>query len=308
MIYALLTVIFIILFCLMLMFYKYLFDLIKYFDLNKKKYVKYIILVISIIIFYGSFVLLYLNRITSVFAIFNVYVVLFGLIYYLLNIFLKKYKVWNKYFIFLPVVCSFLFTLYGVFNMTNIHIKEYNLKSDKLNNNYKIALISDLHYGVSLTDEDLKRECDKISKLNLDFVVLAGDITDERTSKEQMIYAYNTLGSIKTKYGVFYVYGNHDKNNYSFNKTYTYDELKETIKSSNIMILEESIYLINDDLTLIGRGFDVRKEINDLLKEVDKNRYTIIVDHIPKDYKINEENGIDLELSGHTHDGQYLKH
>jgi predicted MPP superfamily phosphohydrolase len=188
--------------------------------------------------------------------------------------------------------------------MTNIHIKEYNLKSDKLNNNYKIALISDLHYGVSLTDEDLKRECDKISKLNLDFVVLAGDITDERTSKEQMIYAYNTLGSIKTKYGVFYVYGNHDKNNYSKNPKYNTSELAQTISDNNINILEEQIYYINDDLVIIGRALDNRKPLDDLLAGVDNDKYLLLVDHIAQEYVSNLEYGINLELSGHTHAGQ----
>ena len=297
-------VIFILLFCLMLIFYKYLFDIVKYFNLNKKKYVKYIVLIISILLFYGSLVFMYMSKIGSVLGIFIIYTILISLIIYFVNIFLKKYKLWNKIYLFIPIIFSLIYTIYGIYNMTDIRVKEYNLKSDKLNNNYKIGLIADLHYGVSLKDNDLIKVCDEISKKDLDLIVLAGDIVDERTTKSQMKNAFKILGNIKTKYGVFYMYGNHDKNNYSRNKLYTTLELNDEIEKNNIKILEEENILLNNDLTLIGRGYEVRKDINELLNDVDKSTYVVLVDHIPQEYKNYKDNGINLELSGHTHAGQ----
>ena len=67
-----------------------------------------------------------------------------------------------------------------------------------------------MHYGISMSDEKLKKYVDDINKLRPDFVVLAGDITDERTTNKEMNSVFNILGSIDTKYGIYYAYGNHD--------------------------------------------------------------------------------------------------
>ncbi|MBQ6285134.1 MAG: metallophosphoesterase [Bacilli bacterium] len=188
--------------------------------------------------------------------------------------------------------------------MKNIVKTEYTIYSDKLNNDYKAILLSDLHYGVSLNDNELKKYCDEISELNPDFVFLGGDIVDERTSEEEMKSAFNILSSINSKYGIYYIYGNHDKNMYSNNKTFTLEELERTIRDNNIIILEEDKKYINDDVILIGRGYDVRKNLDEIISDEDSSFYSILIDHVPLEYKSNREKGINLELSGHTHNGQ----
>lgn len=304
MIYLTALLVFILLFSLMLVFYKYLFDVLKYFKLNKNKKTKYYVLAFSIIMFFGSIFLIFVSKIASVISIFILYLICFSIIFYILNIFLKKYKTWNKVFLMLPFLFTLIYVSYGLYNMKDVKHHEYTLHNEKLNNNYKGILIADLHYGVSLNDNELKKYCDEISNLNPDFVFLAGDIVDERTTYEQMESAFKILGNIKTKYGIYYTYGNHDKNNYSRNKKYTVGELNKIIEQNRIVILEEEKKYINDDIVLIGRGYEVRKDINEILEEDDKNLYSILIDHIPQQYKINKEAGINLELSGHTHAGQ----
>ena len=46
-------------------------------------------------------------------------------------------------------------------------------------------------------------------------VVVAGDFVDEGTSKTDMIAASRALGRIDAPYGVYYVFGNHDKGRYA---------------------------------------------------------------------------------------------
>jgi predicted MPP superfamily phosphohydrolase len=297
-------VLFTILVLLMLVFYKYLFDIIKYFKLDKSKAIKYLVFFLSIIIFIGSFVLIFINKWASIFSVFILYLVLMIILIYIVNMFLNKNKCWKKMYLFIPILLSLLIVLYGYINMRIIVPTTYDIHNEKLNEEYKIVLIADLHYGVSIGDKKLKKYCDEISKLNPDIVILAGDIVDERTTKKQMEYAFETLGSIKSNYGIFYTYGNHDKNNYSKNPKYNTSELAQTISDNNINILEEQIYYINDDLVIIGRALDNRKPLDDLLAGVDNDKYLLLVDHIAQEYVSNLEYGINLELSGHTHAGQ----
>ena len=188
--------------------------------------------------------------------------------------------------------------------MLNVLPTTYEVHNDKLSNNYKIVLISDLHYGISLNNKQLEKYCNEISKLNPDFVVLAGDIVDERTTKEQMQEAIKILGSINTNYGIFYVYGNHDKNTYSRNPKYKTYELISELDNNHITILEEFMHNINDDIVLIGRGYDNRISLDKILERVDENRFMLVIDHVPQEYDNYIDNNVDLLLSGHTHAGQ----
>ena len=160
-----------------------------------------------------------------------------------------------------------------------------------------------------MSNNELQKYCDNISQRNVDIVILGGDIVDENTTLKQMKDAFKILSSIKSNYGIVYVYGNHDKSRYAINPNYTEEELKEAISECRIKILEDDIYEINDELCIIGRKDrsyvdETRKSSQELSKEVSDDYYKIIVDHEPCELKENSENGYDLMLSGHTHYGQ----
>ena len=81
-----------------------------------------------------------------------------------------------------------------------------------------------------------------------------GDLVDESTTLPQMKEAFKTLSSIHNKYGIYYVYGNHDKNNYTSKPYYTPKVLAEEITKDGITILEDNVEKINNDLVLVGRA------------------------------------------------------
>ena len=113
------------------------------------------------------------------------------------------------------------------------------------------------------------------------------------------------LSLIKPTYGTYFVYGNHDKGYFNY-RNFTNDELKETLIKYNINILEDDISLVNNDIYLIGRkdkSDKERKDIKTLIQNIDKTKYIISLNHQPNDY-LNEQNNVDLVLSGHTHGGQ----
>ena len=250
---------------------------------------------------------------------FFIFALLFMLINFLLKLFFKKrfldgFKIWKKTYgsgIF-PILLTIIVLVIGYINMHNIVCTGYTIYTDKSirGSGYKVALLADVHYGVSLDDNALIELCDDLSKQNTDMVILCGDIVDDSTTKEQMIFAFEAFGKIKSNYGVFYVYGNHDRPHSLMRGEFSESELINAIQSNNIKILKDEIYNINDDFTIIGRndnGFSKeasRASIKQLTEKVDTDNFILTLDHKPCEYVENAEAGTDLLLSGHTHGGQ----
>ena len=211
----------------------------------------------------------------------------------------------------IAVVLTVIVIGYGRYNIFQVVRTEYTLQTQKdiRSEGYRLVLLSDLHYGVSMNDEQLQKAADRISEEHPDIVVLDGDIVDENTTPAQMKSAFKILGRINSKYGIYYTYGNHDKNNYSTTPNYTVDQLAETIKKNNIQILEDNTTIINNEIALIGRadrgdGNEKRQKISKLTSKLDKNQEWIVLDHQPSDYENVKNARCDIILSGHTHAGQ----
>ncbi|MEE1156791.1 MAG: metallophosphoesterase, partial [Methanobrevibacter sp.] len=236
-----------------------------------------------------------------------------------------KYLLKGKYLNFIPkyhkkgVLALIIFAIIiisGVYGMNHIELTEYNLTTDKINNeSYSIVWISDIHYGTVQNPQLVKESISKINDLKPDMVVLGGDIVDERTSKEDMNEIFKELGKINSTYGTYYIFGNHDTQPYSTdyengNRTFSDEELNKTITDNGIIILNDEKTPINNDIVLVGRsdaqwdGEKNRIDIGKILNESDLSKYVVVLDHQPIEYKENSKQGADLQISGHTHGGQ----
>ena len=209
------------------------------------------------------------------------------------------------------MILTAIVIVYGRYNIFNVVRTEYTVQTQKYirEDGYRLVLLSDLHYGVSMNDEQLQKVVDRINDEHADIIVLDGDIVDESTTEKQMQSAFRILGQADSTYGIYYVYGNHDKNDYSSTPNYTVEQLADTIRQSGIHILEDETSIINDEIALIGRadrgdGNADRKDVLDLIDGLDTNMEWIVLDHQPSEYDNVENAGADLILSGHTHAGQ----
>lgn len=265
------------------------------------------VLVLPAFRFYGTWFLVLLH-----FAVF----LLFGELVFWLYDRIRKGKERPKAMqvLYKSGICAVVLTAavisYGFYNMYHVRETEYTVETGKTiqKEGYRMAVVSDLHYGISLNGEQLQEAVSRIEAENPDFVILDGDIVDERTTREEMEEAFSILGSMTSKYGIFYVYGNHDKNAYTTTPNYTAEELAETIRHSGITILEDDTVEINGELLLIGRGDkgerNGRKEISELTEGQDPEKFWIILDHQPAEYAKVQQAGGGLIVSGHTHAGQ----
>lgn len=211
----------------------------------------------------------------------------------------------------IPVILTSLFLIGGYYNMHHVVETSYTISTDKpiREEGYRVAMISDVHYGVSLDRQELEKVCLRISKRQPDLVVLCGDIVDDDTTKEQMQEVFEVLGSIENSLGIYYVYGNHDRP-FSFNEEgsdYTLEELVVAMESQGIRILQDEVLEVTEDVTIIGRedrSFMYRAGMQELVLEADPSDFILTLDHQPNEYAENASLGTDLLLSGHTHNGQ----
>ncbi|MBF7067196.1 metallophosphoesterase [Campylobacter volucris] len=180
-------------------------------------------------------------------------------------------------------------------------VKEIDLKIDKLKENLNIVLISDVHLGKNLGEEFLKALIEKINTLNADMVIIAGDLIDTDINK---IHYLELLQNFKSKYGTFYVYGNHEYYN-------GMEEISAKLKKlQNFKILEDEGVEF-DNFTLSGTldlsaerlGYKA-SDINKVKQHINNEKFNILITHQPKYVKTYDVTGFDLILSGHTHAGQ----
>ena len=216
----------------------------------------------------------------------------------------------------LPIIIGVSMVIYGYINMHNVVATEYTVTTEKpLGRDYKIAFLSDMHTGVSLDMEEIKAVCDEIGARELDALLLGGDIVDESTTKEEMEQIFSLFGNIKTKYGIYFVYGNHDIPRHPDldSGDFSAQELERAITSQGIIVLEDEVAVLGEDITLIGhrdasfRGneeISERESIENLIKLTDKSKFSLLLDHQPREYDSCKAAGVDLIVSGHTHAGQ----
>lgn len=289
--------------------YFYLKRMAKFWHMNtEKKAVRIVIIVLTVCL-----VVLSIN-IWGIGALIVLHVIAISLCMELINLICKRYRRWRYVYKsgLVPILLAAVILVCGYWNMNNVVGKDYTVYTHKAirSQGYRVAMIADLHYGITMNQQELHKYCDDITKQKPDIVVLCGDIVDENTTFSQMKDAMQALGSIKSTYGTYYVYGNHDKNNYSSKPYYTVKQLDKELVNNNIKLLKDKTFDINDEFTIVGRddiGFSherQRKSGSNLIAEVDSHKFILLLDHQPCELQKNDELGYDLELSGHTHAGQ----
>lgn len=222
------------------------------------------------------------------------------------------------------VACAVATCLYGIFNARNIKVNEYSVtvnKSCGSDKHLKAVLVADLHMGYAIGVDHITNMVKKINEQNADIVIIAGDIFDnsyDGMDDPEGIKAQ--LKSIKSKYGVYAVYGNHDIDEkilmgFTFDwggKHLNSEKMTNFIKECNIKLINDESVLINDEFYLVGRrdtdkpGTEdgTRAEISELTKDLDKTKPIFVLSHEPDELQKTADAGADIDFSGHTHDGQ----
>ncbi|EAJ0360090.1 metallophosphoesterase [Campylobacter lari] len=180
-------------------------------------------------------------------------------------------------------------------------VNEVDIKIKNLKEDLNIALLSDVHLGKNLGEDFLKTLIDEVNALNADIIIIAGDLIDADIASMTYI---NLLENFKSKYGTYFVYGNHEY----YNDINAISKKLKTLK--NFKVLEdESIdfgdFTLSGTLDLAAKRLGFKESnIEKIKTQINQEKVNILITHQPKYVKTYDVSGFDLILSGHTHAGQ----
>lgn len=190
----------------------------------------------------------------------------------------------------------------GIINFNTIRTSEYKIavpaRSSSLTH-LKIAFVADFHLQKGTNIKFVKKFAEKIKTIDPDIMIFGGDIVEGDRTNENMVPYEQILASIKARYGVFAVLGNHEH--------YAGQDKGNFFNNSGMTVLRDSIVYPGNFFNLAGRNDShvrTRKTIGDLLKSVRDSLPVILVDHRPTEISEVSRTPVDIQLSGHTHNGQ----
>ncbi|MFT4825881.1 MAG: putative MPP superfamily phosphohydrolase [Halioglobus sp.] len=193
------------------------------------------------------------------------------------------------------LVLSVFLAAYGVYSAHSPTTVIVQLTSEKLHSSRRFVQISDVHVG-SRSKRFLEHVIDRVNALEPDFLCITGDFIDATGISEEH------LGALSRVQGpVYFSIGNHEK----------YEDLEaivQRLRNLGVNVLrnqtlhEEHLQVIGiDDMEDHGQ---VERELAKI--EIHDHKYIVLLYHRPRGHEAAAAAGVDLMLSGHTHNGQIV--
>ena len=194
-----------------------------------------------------------------------------------------------------------ILTIYAYIKAHKIKLKSYDLKIANLNDDIELIHISDLHIGSIRNKKLLKNIVAKINSINPDLVIISGDLADGTCPIDD----HSFLAFKDSKVPIIFTPGNHD----------LYPGIENVVKAvkvANVNVLSNNVFNFKG-LQIIGIPFSFKEsttygkvnEDNLNFNKFDPNQPTVLINHIPSNWDNFSKLGVDLQLSGHTHGGQF---
>jgi predicted MPP superfamily phosphohydrolase len=207
------------------------------------------------------------------------------------------------------LVAVLVIMLYGVWNARNPQVQRYELNIAKKAVNQqqlRIVMVSDIHLGSIVNNQRLTYLVDMVNQLKPDLVLLAGDMLDEDVEAFVEQKMADNFRRLKPKLGTFAVLGNHEYIGGHAEEVIRYlDEAGVTVLRDSYVKIANSFYVVGrDDRSRKSMGGNQRKNLSALMQGVDNSLPIILLDHQPMHLEEPQSQGVDLQLSGHTHRGQ----
>jgi len=194
--------------------------------------------------------------------------------------------------------------LYGVYNASWTRITRTTVRLANLPaawHGRRAALISDVHLGHVRNGSFLRRLVAKILREEPDAIFIAGDLYDGTAIDARR--AAEPLNELVAPQGVYFVAGNHEQ--FGDDSKYLH-----AIAAAGVRVLKNE-KVEADGLQIIGVPYRNATQIGRFASalhgiHLDRDRASVLLTHAPDHPEIAEAAGVSLQLSGHTHLGQFI--
>ena len=208
-----------------------------------------------------------------------------------------------RIFALLFFIVLFIYSLYSAYVPV---VRKLSIKINKpLNHPLQIAVASDLHLGRLFGNKAIARLHALINRHQADILLMPGDIMDDNTQAFTDYNMAEDLAKLVTSlpYGIYATLGNHD--------LYGHEQpISQALQDAGVQLLNDDVTYLSHQgqpIWLLGR-FDNHKRqrvaTTELLAQVNTTEPVILLDHRPSDIMAHSQLPIDLQVSGHTHNGQ----
>lgn len=222
------------------------------------------------------------------------------------------YAVTVKYLFWAIVFVSASTTAIGVYQaLKGPNIKDVTVEIANLPDafeGYKILQITDLHVGGTIRKPYVENVVALSNEAGVDLIALTGDFADGKV--RDLDEDASLLGGLKSKDGVYFVTGNHEYYHDTSNWLPFYDKLGFKVLSNRHEVISKGddrlVIAGVTDYSTLKYPADEKSDIDRAAKGMPDEAVKVLLMHQPTLYKDAAAAGFDLQLSGHTHGGQFF--
>jgi uncharacterized protein len=202
------------------------------------------------------------------------------------------------------MVVAILVGVWGMINARWVRVRRVPIRLANLPPSWRgrrAMMVSDLHLGHVNGAGFSQRIANFAAGLKPDILFISGDFFDgTKTDPERMAAPFN---QISPPLGMFFATGNHDE----FGDT---RHFLAALAGAGIRVLTNEKAIV-DGMQIVGvpyhdTTYPMRMRANLEGLGIDRSVASILLNHVPNRLPIVEEAGISLQLSGHTHGGQFF--
>lgn len=194
--------------------------------------------------------------------------------------------------------------LYGVVNAARVRVRRVPVKLPNLPANWRgrvAALVTDTHLGHVRGVGFAKRIVAMVSRFQPDIILIGGDLYDGTAANVRKLA--EPLRGLSAPYGAYFIAGNHEEFG-------DHTKYLEAVGAAGVRVLNNEKVTL-DGLQLVGvhyRDAVEPEHLRAILRnaQLDPSSSSILLTHAPDQLAVAAEEGIGLQLSGHTHGGQFF--
>ncbi|MEA4926896.1 MAG: metallophosphoesterase [Syntrophomonadaceae bacterium] len=165
-----------------------------------------------------------------------------------------------------------------------------------------VILVTDVHLGEIVNTARLENLVQQINQRNPDLVLIGGDLIDGDIAPFVEQNMGTILRQLHPRLGTYMALGNHDGNG---QEAVPYFEAAGiTVLSNQYQLIDNSFYLVGEDFGGYQNLANPDPQLADIITGINKTLPVILLKHAPANLEEARADGIDLQLSGHTHQGQ----